>query len=162
MRALISSRARTSSCACFCTTTVYYRQFEVAISTAELEKWNATTHTELNKSYADGDNEYDTKMFQVMCLIIPADLDRYSGNWNDLNNITLLGTYNYPKNTTSTYDVLCRCKKPAPPRQLHAPPAAVTFSKVVIQRKIIQHQGIMVDPFQKLHAIVARRQDGMR
>ena len=62
-----------------------------------------------------------------MCLIMSADSDRYSGIWNDLNNITLLGTENYPKITAATYDVLCRYKKPAPPRQVHSPPSAVTF-----------------------------------
>ena len=56
-----------------------------------------------------------------------ADSDRYSGIWYDLNNITLLGTYNYPKNTTSAYDVLCRYKKPTPQIQFCAPPVAVTF-----------------------------------
>ena len=62
-----------------------------------------------------------------MCLIISADLDRYSSIWYDLNNITLLGTDNYPNPTTSIYDVLCCYKKPAPQRQLHTPPATVTF-----------------------------------
>ena len=62
-----------------------------------------------------------------MCPIMSTDSDRYSGIWNDLNNSTLLGTDNYPKNTTSAYDVLCCYKKPAPPHQVHTPPAAVTF-----------------------------------
>ena len=62
-----------------------------------------------------------------MCIIMSADLERYSGIWNDLNNITLLGTNNYPKTTTAAYDVLCRYKKMAPPRKLHAPPAAAIF-----------------------------------
>ena len=62
-----------------------------------------------------------------MCLTISSGSDRYSEIWNDLNNITLLGTDNYPKATTSAYDVIFRYKKPAPPRQVHAPPAAVTF-----------------------------------
>ena len=38
-------------------TEVYYRRFEAAISTAKLKKCNAITHIELNKAYADGDNE---------------------------------------------------------------------------------------------------------
>ena len=62
-----------------------------------------------------------------MCLIMSDDSDQYSGIRNDLNNSTLLGTDNYRKTTTAAYDVLCRYKKPAPPRQVHAPPAAVTF-----------------------------------
>ena len=44
-------------------TEAYYRRFEAAISTAELEKCNTTTHIELNKAYADGDNEDVTKRF---------------------------------------------------------------------------------------------------
>ena len=41
--------------------------------------------------------------------------------------ITLLGTDIYPKTTTVAYNVLCCYKKLAAPRQVHAPPAAVTF-----------------------------------
>ena len=108
-------------------TEAYYRRFEASISMAEPEKCNPTTHIELNKSYADGDNEDGTKRFQAMYLILSSESDQYAGIWNDLNNITLLGTDNYPKTTTSTYCVLCRYKKPAPPRQVHVPPAAVTF-----------------------------------
>ena len=105
----------------------YYRQFGFSVSMAELEKCNATTHIELNQYYANGDNEDGTKRFQAMYLIISTDSDRYSGIWNDLNNITLLGTDNYTKTTTAPYNVLCRYKKPAPPCQLHAPPSVVTF-----------------------------------
>ena len=47
--------------------------------------------------------------------------------WNDLKNITLLVTDNNPKPKIAAYDVLCRYKKPAPPCQVHAPPAAVTL-----------------------------------
>ena len=36
------------------------------------------------------------------------------------------------------------------------------FSKVVIQRKIRQYQGMMGDPFQKIHAIAARRREIMQ
>ena len=107
-----------------------YRQFEATISTVELEKWNATTHIELNKAYANGDNEYVTKMFQAMCLIMSADSDQYSGIWNDLNNSTFLGTDKYPKTTTAAYDVLYCYKKPSTLRQVHAPPEAVTFIKI--------------------------------
>ena len=57
-------------------TEAYYWQFEASISTAELENCNATTHIELNKSYADGDDENGTKRFQAMCLIMSADSDR--------------------------------------------------------------------------------------
>ena len=87
-------------------TEAYYRQFEAAISMAELEKFNATTHKELNKAYPDGDDEYVTKRFQEMCLIMSADSDQYSGIWNNLSNSILLGTYRYPKTTTTAYDVL--------------------------------------------------------
>ena len=38
-------------------TEAYYRRFEAAMSTAELEKCNAKTHMELNKSYFDGYDE---------------------------------------------------------------------------------------------------------
>ena len=62
-----------------------------------------------------------------MCLIMFADLDIYSGIWNSLKNSNLLGTDNYPKTKTSTYNVLCNYKKLAPQNQVHAPPAAVTF-----------------------------------
>ena len=83
-------------------TEAYYRRFGAAISTAELEKCNTTTHIELNKSYLNGDNEDITKRFQAMCLIMSAESDRYSGIWNDLKNSTLLGIDNYPKTTTVT------------------------------------------------------------
>ena len=108
-------------------TEAYYRRFEADISTAELEKCNATTHIELNKAYVDGEDEYGTNRFQEMCLIMSTDSDLYSEIWNDLNNITILGTYNYPKTKTAAHDVLCCYTKPAPPRQLHASLAAVTF-----------------------------------
>ena len=78
----------------------YYRQFEAAVSTSELEKCNATTYIELNKTYADGDDEVGNKRFQSMCLIISADSDQYSCIWNYLNKSTILGTENYPKTTT--------------------------------------------------------------
>ena len=42
----------------------YYRIFEAAISTADLEKFNVTTHMELSESYANGEDEYVTKRFQ--------------------------------------------------------------------------------------------------
>ena len=45
-------------------TEAYYRIFEAAISTAELEKFNVITHMELNKVYANGEDEYITKRFQ--------------------------------------------------------------------------------------------------
>ena len=111
-------------------TEAYYRQFEAAISTSGLEKYNATTQIELNKAYVDGDNEYITKRLHAMCLIISADSDRYSGIWNNIKNSTLLGTDNYPKTTTAAYYVLCHYKKPLPPRQVHAPPASVTFVQI--------------------------------
>ena len=85
----------------------YYRGFEASILTAEMEKRNATTHVELNKDYVDGDNGYGTKRFQEMCLIMSSDSGLYSGIWKDLNNSTLIGTDNYTKTTTATYNVLC-------------------------------------------------------
>ena len=60
-------------------TEAYYRRFEVAISTAEVEKCNATAHLELNKAYENGDNEDGTEKFKEMCLIISADSERLSG-----------------------------------------------------------------------------------
>ena len=92
-----------------------------------------------------------------MCLIMSADSDRYSGIWKFLNNSTLLDTYKYPKTTTVAYNVLFRYKKPSPPRQVHVPPAEVTFFQSGDTEKIIQHQGMMGDPFQKLHAVSAKR-----
>ena len=65
-----------------------------------------------------------------MCLIISADSYRYSRICNDLKNSTLLGTYNYPKTTTATNDIFFCYKKPTPPHQIHAPPAAVTFLQI--------------------------------
>ena len=85
---------------------------------------------ELNKSYADGENEYGTKKFQAMCLIVFVDSDRYSGIWNDLNNGTLLATDNYPKTTTDACGILFCYKKPTPPHQVNAPAAAVTFIQI--------------------------------
>ena len=108
-------------------TEAYYRQFEAAISTSEVVKWNATTHIELNTAYTNGEYEYYTKRFQSMRLIMSAYSGRYSGIWNNLNNSTLLDTDNYPKTKTSAYNVLCFYKKQAPPRQVYAPPSAVIF-----------------------------------
>ena len=54
----------------------YYIRFEAAISTSEMAKWNETTHMELNKDYADGDDEDDTKRFQEICLIMSAESDQ--------------------------------------------------------------------------------------
>ena len=133
------------------------RKFEEAIATTELEKCNATTHIELNKDYADGDDEDVTKWLQAICLIISADLDQYSGIWNNLKNSTLIGTDNYPKTTTAAYNILCRYNKTAPPHQVHTPPTAVTFIQSDDREKIRQHQEIMGDPFQKLHTIYDRR-----
>ena len=76
-------------------------------------------------SYSDGDNEDGTKRLHAIFLIMSADSDQYSGIWKNLKNSTLLGTENYTKTTTAAYNVLCRYKKPAPPRQVHTPPAAV-------------------------------------
>ena len=70
-----------------------------------------------------------------MCLIVSAESDRYSGFLNHLKNSALLGTDNYPKNTTDAYDVLCHYKKPAPSHQVQALPAAVTFVQSVDTEK---------------------------
>ena len=53
----------------------YYRMFEVAILTEDLEKCNTKTNMELNKAYMDGYNEDGTKRFQERCLIMSSDLD---------------------------------------------------------------------------------------
>ena len=109
----------------------------------------------------DGDDEDGTKRFQLMCIILSANLEGYSGIWNDLKNITLLGTDNYPKTTKAACDLLCCYNKPAPPLQVHAPPAAVIFFQSGDTETIIKHQGMMGYPFQKLHAIASRRQEIM-
>ena len=53
----------------------YCRIFEASISTNDLEKWFATTHMGLNKSYANGEDEDGTKRFQAMCLIMSYGSD---------------------------------------------------------------------------------------
>ena len=73
-----------------------------------------------------------------------------------------MGTDNYLKTTTSTYYVLCRYKKPIPPRQVHVPPAAVTLAKSGDTEKIIHSQETMGDHFQKSHDIADRKQEIMR
>ena len=85
----------------------YYRIFEAAISIDYMENFNTTTHMELNRSYADRDNDDGTKRFQAMCIITPAESEQYSGIWNNLKNSTLMGIGNYPKTTTAAYNVLC-------------------------------------------------------
>ena len=82
---------------------------------AKLEKCNATTYMELNKTYMRGDEKYGTKKFQAMCLIISADLDQYSGIWNNHKNITLMETDIYPKTTPDACDILCCYKETIPP-----------------------------------------------
>ena len=84
----------------------------------------------LNKVCVNGDDEDSTKRFQSMCLIVSYDSNRCSRIWNDLENITLLFTKNYPKTTTSVYDVLCCYNKPTTPRQVQAPPKAVTVIQI--------------------------------
>ena len=81
----------------------YYRRFEASISSAELAKWNATTHMEINNTYTGEDGEGGAQRFQEMCLIVSAEYEWYSGIWNNLNNITLLGTEKYPRTTTAAY-----------------------------------------------------------
>ena len=108
-------------------TEAYNISLEAANSTAEMENCNATNHRELNKSYVYVDDEYNTNRFQEMFFIMSSELDQYSGIWNELNNITLMGTSNYPKTTTAAYAILCCCRKPKAPRQVHAPPVAFMF-----------------------------------
>ena len=88
----------------------YCRRFESSISTSELAKYNATTNLEINKSYADGEDEDGTNRFQEMLLIMSADSDQYSGIWNNLNNITILVTDNCkkPQLPHTTYCVVIR------------------------------------------------------
>ena len=38
-----------------------------------------------------------------------------------------MGTDNYPKTTTATYNVMCCYNKLAPPHQVNAPPSAFTL-----------------------------------
>ena len=70
---------------------------------------------ELNKDDMNGDDEDITNRLQSMCNIMSSDSDRYSGIWNNLKNITLVGTYNYTKTKTTAYGVLGRYKKTTPP-----------------------------------------------
>ena len=53
----------------------YYIRFESSISTYELEKCNATTQMELNKSYANGYDKDVNNRFQAMCLIMYYESD---------------------------------------------------------------------------------------
>ena len=62
-----------------------------------------------------------------MCLTTSAESEQYSGIWEILKNSTILGTVNYPRRTTSAYEVLCSYNKPTPKFQVHMPPEAVTF-----------------------------------
>ena len=139
-------------------TEVYHRIFEAEISIDVLENFNATTHMELNKSYVDGDDKYCTKRFRAMCLIMSSELEQYSGIWKNLNNSILLGTENHPKTTTAAYNLLCCYKKPVQLRQVHVPPAAVTFVKSVDTEKNKTAPGNDGYSFQKLYAITARIQ----
>ena len=66
----------------------------MSISTDELTKRNTLNHMELNKTCTGGYDEEVTKRFQAMCLIVSNESERYSGIWNNLNNINLLGTDN--------------------------------------------------------------------
>ena len=74
----------------------WYRRFKADISTDELEKFTATTHTELNRTYEGGSDDDDdgTRRFQEMCLLMSAEPKTFSGVWNNLKNNTLLGTEN--------------------------------------------------------------------
>ena len=58
----------------------YCRIFESAISMSELEKCNATTHMELNKSYANVDDEDGTKRLQEIFLIVSAEHTNNQGS----------------------------------------------------------------------------------
>ena len=110
----------------------------------------------LQRKYADVDDEDGTKRFQAMFLIMSVESDRYSEIWNDLNNITFVGTDNYPK-PQLPHTMYCVATKNRHHhakymRHLHQ----LHFFTVVIQRNIRQHKVIMGDPFQQLHAIASR------
>ena len=140
------------------TTEAYYKQFKAAISTAELEKCNKTTHIELNKAYANGEDEDGIKMFQAMCLIVSVDSQTDTQGFGMTKIIApskAQTTNQKPQLPHTMYSVTtrnrhCHAKYIQHLQQLH-------FSKMVIQRKITQHQGMMRYPFQKLHTIAARR-----
>ena len=68
---------------------------------------------ELKKTYTGVDDENDTNLIQVMCILVSDDSEQYSGIWDDLNNITLLGTENYKKTTTAVYEPFCRNNNPS-------------------------------------------------
>ena len=51
-------------------TEAYYRRFEEAISTAEMEKCTAKTHTKLNITYTVGDNDNGTRILKAMFPLI--------------------------------------------------------------------------------------------
>ena len=55
----------------------YYRRFEAAISTYKIEKFTATTHMKLNKTYTVGKDDNVTKRFQEMCLLVSANFEWY-------------------------------------------------------------------------------------
>ena len=61
-------------------TEAYYKIFEAAISMSHLGRFNSTTHMELNKAYANGDDEDVTKRIQAMCLILSANLTDTQGS----------------------------------------------------------------------------------
>ena len=86
-----------------------------AIYTVELEKYTETTLTELNRTYTGGEANNGTSKFQARRFLLLANSKRFSGVWNNLKNITLLGTGNYPKTPTAAYNILFWHKNLTPP-----------------------------------------------
>ena len=87
-------------------TEAYYRQFQENLSTAELETCTSMTKTEPNRTYTGGDNDYSTRSFQEIFLLMLSKPEKFSGVLNNLKNNNLLGTDNYLKNLTAVFDIL--------------------------------------------------------
>ena len=79
--------------------------------------------------------------------------ERYSWIWNYLKNSTLLGTNNYPRTTTSAYDILCRNTKYTRHQQQSC------LSNLMIHRTIRYSQGTMGGNLQKSHDIAVKKKD---
>ena len=88
-----------------------------------------------------------------------SDSEQYSGICNHLKHSNLLVTYNYPKTTTSAYNVLCQYKNRRHYAKYTRHLQTLHSSKVVIQIRISKKQETVGNKFQKLHDIVTRRQD---
>ena len=73
-----------------------------------------------------GKAKYGTSKFQAMRFLLLANSKRLSGVWNNLKNITLLGTENYPKTPTAAYNIIFWNKELTPPRP-QEPPSEVAL-----------------------------------